>query len=284
MYSATRPPVNAYSQSSAGQTPPSTPPSRDQDTALHTLLNRLTKHRKHLSHDMRLHMLAQRKPGKRRLRNRRTQHTLTVAPIPIPIKKDPTLRAQDLRQDLTQHNDSKNSPRATTTGSRSSHTDSTSHPKPHMERTGLATKTLFSRHTPQLSMIKHHAIQVETTKKTEIIDVTSHVTKAIEKSRINQGLLCIHTAHTTACIAINENDPSLHRDLLDTLQRTTPPAAHYRHTPNAPAHILTSIIKPGATIPIKDQAPLLGTWQRILLLEFDGPRTRTIHAAIIGEE
>jgi len=79
---------------------------RDPDTCLHTLLNRLTKNKQRLIYDIRLFILAQRKLGKRRLRDRRTQITLTIAPIPIPIKTDPTLfLVQRLRQDLDQAND-----------------------------------------------------------------------------------------------------------------------------------------------------------------------------------
>ena len=106
---------------------------RDQDTCLHTLLNRLTKNKQHLIHDIRLFILTQRKLGKRRLRDRRTQMTLTIAPIPI--KPDPLPRtAPQTRPPNSQR--PRQVPGAEAEGSRPSHTDSTSHPKPQLE-TGL---------------------------------------------------------------------------------------------------------------------------------------------------
>ncbi|MBW1669513.1 MAG: hypothetical protein JRJ66_16000 [Deltaproteobacteria bacterium] len=85
---------------------------RDQDTLLHTLLNRLTKNRQNLIQDIRLFTLAQRKLGRRRLRDRRTQITLAVAPIPVPVKPDRTVfLVQRLRHELEQANDPDKAPR-----------------------------------------------------------------------------------------------------------------------------------------------------------------------------
>jgi len=85
---------------------------RDQDTLLHTLLNRLTKNRQTLIQDIRLFTLAQRKLGTRRLRDRRTQITLTIAPILIPIKADRTIfLVQRLRDELEQANDPDKTPK-----------------------------------------------------------------------------------------------------------------------------------------------------------------------------
>ncbi len=85
---------------------------RDQDTLLHTLLNRLTKNRETLIQDIRLFALAQRKLVTRRLRDRRTQITLTIAPIPIPVKADRTVfLVQRLRDGLEQANDPDSTPK-----------------------------------------------------------------------------------------------------------------------------------------------------------------------------
>ena len=85
---------------------------RDQDTLLHTLLNRLTKNRQNLIQDIRLFTLAQRKLGRRRLRDRRTQITLAVAPIPVPVKPDRTVfLVQRLRDELEQANDPDKTPK-----------------------------------------------------------------------------------------------------------------------------------------------------------------------------
>lgn len=133
---------------------------------------------------------------------------------------------------------------------------------------------------------------VQSRRKTEIIDVTSSVSGAIERSGIKNGFANIWIPHTTAAIAVNEHDPDLWEDILATMDRLVPQKSNYRHNAkygwipseqNAHAHILNCLIKPGVTLPIKDGQILIGTWQSILLIELDGPRLRTVQVHVIGE-
>ncbi len=124
---------------------------------------------------------------------------------------------------------------------------------------------------------------VRTHSKTDLLDITDEVQKAIEESKIKDGICIIFAPHTTAALTINENaDPSVKGDILSELNRLVPFNGRYRHTEgNAAAHIKSSIIGCSKTIIVKDGSPLLGTWQGIFFCEFDGPRRREVWIKII---
>jgi secondary thiamine-phosphate synthase enzyme len=131
---------------------------------------------------------------------------------------------------------------------------------------------------------------VQSRRRMEVINVTSRVSGVIESSGIKNGITSIWVPHTTAAIAINENDPDLWEDILATIERLVPIRGDYRHNAkygwseqNAHAHILNCLIKPCVTVPVEGGRMLLGTWQSILFIEMDGPQTRTIQVHVIGE-
>ncbi|MEM1514732.1 MAG: secondary thiamine-phosphate synthase enzyme YjbQ [Candidatus Bathyarchaeia archaeon] len=144
------------------------------------------------------------------------------------------------------------------------------------------------------SSLKVHLVDlsIKSKEKMQIINVTGEVGGIIERSGIKNGLINLWVPHTTAAITVNENDPDLWMDILAVMEKIAPTRGNYRHNAkykcvpgeqNAHAHILSSLIKTFITIPIVDGRMLLGTWQSILFIEMDGPRTRTIHVQIIGE-
>jgi secondary thiamine-phosphate synthase enzyme len=132
-------------------------------------------------------------------------------------------------------------------------------------------------------MIIHDSVSINTSKETQIIDLTDRINHHLEKTPIVRGLVNLITIHTTTALTINENDKDLWSDLLVKFSQITPRRENYHHKPNAHAHILSSMIKPDITIPIISGKMTLGTWQRILFLELDGPRMRNIQVTIIGE-
>lgn len=133
-----------------------------------------------------------------------------------------------------------------------------------------------------------HELHIKTTKKEEILDITSEVESAVKKSKIKEGLCCVYAKHATAAIIINENyDPNVCDDILSALNRMIPQHAGYKHNcidNNAAAHIKSALIGPGKIIPIKNNKLGLGRWQGIALAEFDGPRERQIVVQIIKPE
>jgi secondary thiamine-phosphate synthase enzyme len=120
---------------------------------------------------------------------------------------------------------------------------------------------------------------VTTRKKDQVVDITDTVEKHLQQEEHADGRCSLFLAHTTCAITTADLDPGTDLDLLDALRRLLPPLS-YRH-PHDPAHtpdhILASIIGPSLVIPYARRQLLLGTWQRIILVELDGPRQRSIH-------
>ncbi len=98
------------------------------------------------------------------------------------------------------------------------------------------------------------------------------------------GLVHIFVQHTTCAVTTIDSDSGIDQDLFDFLSGITPDIK-WRHPHNpahAPAHLLSSIIGPDITVPFEKGKIQLGTWQRIVLVEFDGPRERSIQVSIIA--
>lgn len=127
-------------------------------------------------------------------------------------------------------------------------------------------------------------IEVRTTSKAELVDITRAVEEAVRKAGVEEGVCHLFVPHTTAAVTVNEHaDPSVAEDLLSELERIVPAHGRYRHLEgNGPAHVKASLIGPSETIPIKGQRLLLGTWQGVFFCEFDGPRRRQVHIRIVG--
>ncbi|MCH6563129.1 MAG: YjbQ family protein [Myxococcales bacterium] len=128
---------------------------------------------------------------------------------------------------------------------------------------------------------------VSTSQAKQCIDITERVREIVRKSGVKSGLCQVMVLHATAAIAINENDdPNIGVDLLTALDRAIPDHAgwlHDRIDNNAQAHIKAAILGPSELIPIADGDLLLGTWQGLMLIELDGPRsTRRVAVSLIS--
>jgi secondary thiamine-phosphate synthase enzyme len=123
------------------------------------------------------------------------------------------------------------------------------------------------------------ALVIESSRKSQIIDITAKVSQIVRKSAVTEGICCVYTPHTTAAITVNENaDPNVCEDILEALAKLIPEGIwrHDRIDNNAAAHIKASIIGPSEAIPVQDGRLLLGTWQAVMLVELDGPRERRV--------
>ena len=131
-------------------------------------------------------------------------------------------------------------------------------------------------------------IALSTSKKQELIDITSRINNIIKNSKIKSGICNIFAAHATAAIIINENyDPNICLDLTDALNKLIPKGIwrHDRIDGNADAHIKSAILGASETIPIKNGKLELGRWQAVQFCELDGPRqNRKIVITIIGDK
>lgn len=133
--------------------------------------------------------------------------------------------------------------------------------------------------------VRHEQITVETKKREETIDITSRVKAAVTRAKIGDGIVAVSVAHTTASVFVNENaDPDVQKDLLTALERAVPRDVKYAHAEgNGPAHIKAVLIGNSLTLPVRDGAIALGTWQGIYFAELDGPRERTATITVIGD-
>ena len=131
----------------------------------------------------------------------------------------------------------------------------------------------------------HHGLRIQTTKKTETVDITRRVAEEVKAAKVSDGICVVTVSHTTAAVFVNENaDPDVQRDLLAALARLVPDTGDYRHAEgNGPAHIKSVLVGCDITLAIKDGELDLGRWQGIYFAEFDGPRTRSATVTVIGE-
>jgi secondary thiamine-phosphate synthase enzyme len=127
-------------------------------------------------------------------------------------------------------------------------------------------------------------IDVETTSRAELVDVTARVREAIRAAGFTDGAVLVYCPHTTAGVTIQENaDPDVQRDLLLALERAVPYEAGYRHAEgNADAHVKSSVVGASQLVPVEGGALSLGTWQGIYLCEFDGPRRRQLVVQLLA--
>lgn len=128
---------------------------------------------------------------------------------------------------------------------------------------------------------------IPTKKKKNILDITERVQRLISKVRsVEHGVCHVFTTHTTAAVTTADLDPGTDLDMLDAFELMVP-KLNYRHPHNpahVPDHILSSVIGPGVFVPVTNGQLILGTWQRIILVELDGPRDRNIAVSLIKSE
>lgn len=136
------------------------------------------------------------------------------------------------------------------------------------------------------SMLKSFSVRTE--KNISIVDITKEVERAVESSKIESGIAVISIAGSTAAISTMEFEPSLLKDIPRVLEKIAPlnfDWEHHKtwHDRNGASHILSSLIGTSITIPFEKKRLLLGTWQQIVLLDFDRPaRNRTVQVQIVG--
>jgi secondary thiamine-phosphate synthase enzyme len=129
-------------------------------------------------------------------------------------------------------------------------------------------------------LIKGH-LGVELTVKTkhdrQVIDITDEIQKVVKSS---DKAVIVYAMHTTCGVTTAEVEPELDQDLLDFLGAIRPKGIQWRHAHDpsqSPWHSLSAIIGSNINVPVQKGRLVLGTWQRIVLVELDGPRERKIH-------
>ncbi|BCU67131.1 hypothetical protein HS7_05680 [Sulfolobales archaeon HS-7] len=125
-------------------------------------------------------------------------------------------------------------------------------------------------------------IELDTNYRFQAIDITQFVEEKIKS--VTNGIALISVKHTTCCITINEAEKGLLNDLIEQYIRLFPVDFRYKHNEidnNGHAHLICSLVGNSRTVNISHGKLDLGTWQRIILLEFDGPRKRKVQVTVI---
>jgi secondary thiamine-phosphate synthase enzyme len=123
-------------------------------------------------------------------------------------------------------------------------------------------------------------LTISTKSKRQIVDITDMAEQKLSGS----GLANVFVAHTTAALTTADLDPGTDLDILDAIAAMTPDM-NWRHPHDPehfPDHLWASVIGPSVSIPYEDGKFILGTWQRLVLIEFDGPRERIVKLSLVG--
>jgi len=131
-------------------------------------------------------------------------------------------------------------------------------------------------------------LRLETDGHGEVVDITEGVRTVVERSNVQSGVAVVFAVGATVAVTTIEHEPGAVHDLMALLGRLIPPGAEYRHNElngdtNAHAHLSAAIIGPSESVPIVDGALGLGTWQQVVLLDFDDrPRERVVSVHVLG--
>ena len=138
-------------------------------------------------------------------------------------------------------------------------------------------------------MITTDTISISSKGQTDFIDITPELEKQVAKSRLDSGIVTVFVTGSTAGLATIENEPGLIADFKEMWQRLAPDNIPYAHDSawgdgNGHSHVRASLLGPSLVIPFKDKKLALGTWQQVVLADFDNrPRSRQIVIQVMGE-
>ena len=144
---------------------------------------------------------------------------------------------------------------------------------------------------------RHTTLRIDTEHPTQFVDLTPDLEAFVAASGIQSGLLNVQSLHTTAAIVVNEHEPLLLTDMAGLLERLASVDAVYRHDnltlrtvncvlgepPNGHAHCRALLLGSTAALNVVGGELRLGRWQRVFLVELDGPRTRDVSLLLLGE-
>ncbi len=131
--------------------------------------------------------------------------------------------------------------------------------------------------------IKWQTVNVTSAQRTQLLDITDAVARACRDADAD-GLAVVYCPHTTAGVLIQEAEPGLMHDLEAWLARAVPEDAGYRHDrvdDNATSHLRAVVAGASVIIPVRGGRLRLGTWQRVLFVELDGPRRREVDVGVV---
>lgn len=133
------------------------------------------------------------------------------------------------------------------------------------------------------------SLRLETMGETDVIDITAGVARAVTESGVSSGTVTVFVPGSTGGVTTIEYESGAVRDFQEAVDRIAPRDIHYRHDArwgdgNGYSHVRAALQGPSLTVPFASSKLLLGTWQQIILVDFDNrPRSRELILQIIGE-
>ena len=138
-------------------------------------------------------------------------------------------------------------------------------------------------------MVINRRINIKTNGKGDMVDITAQVAKELNISKVSNGIITIFVTGSTASISTIEYEDGLISDFKEMWDRNIPTNVTYQHDlrwgdGNGYSHVRASLLGPSLVIPFEDTRMVLGTWQQIIVVDFDNrPRSREIFLQIMGE-
>ncbi|MFA6583204.1 MAG: secondary thiamine-phosphate synthase enzyme YjbQ [Elusimicrobiaceae bacterium] len=131
-------------------------------------------------------------------------------------------------------------------------------------------------------------LTINTDSRYEIVNITPQVTAALRESGIKEGLCLVNSMHITSSVFINDNEPGLHQDFIDWVEKLAPYGLdRYRHNQtgedNGDAHLKRTLMGREAVVAVTGGKLDFGPWEQIFYGEFDGRRAKRVLIKIIGE-
>ena len=132
---------------------------------------------------------------------------------------------------------------------------------------------------------------VDTTDRVEVVDLTDRIAQLVRAQGVREGLASVWVLHTTCAVFVNENQKALLADFKRVLEQLVPRDADWRHNDpahsdcdrmNADSHLRTLLLGHSLTLQVSGGDVVLGQWQRVLMAELDGPRTRMLRVQVWG--
>lgn len=138
--------------------------------------------------------------------------------------------------------------------------------------------------------VETHEIRVPTQGDSQVLDLTPQLLEVLAKGRIASGTATLFVVGSTAGLTTTEYEPGLvNHDLKRCFEQIAPQGERYEHEQtwhddNGHAHVRASLLGPSLAVPIVNRRPTLGTWQQIVLIDFDTrPRSRQVVVQVVGE-
>ena len=131
------------------------------------------------------------------------------------------------------------------------------------------------------------SVLIPTKELNEFINITEKIQAVANESKLKDGVVFLNSLHNTGALILQEDDPTIHQDLINTLERIVPLKGRYEHdyegNENATAHLKTNLLGSFLTIPLENGKLKLGTWQNVFFVEFFEPREREVIVTVIGD-